>query len=215
MNKRQILASLNKIADQLDNNNLFKEATTLTNVMKRISEQFYSDPSNEDILRYLRNQLLGDAQTLNRDPKKDYGRDEDNLITTMRISISYWKDKFKGDPSFFDQEAEKYYQEALNSRILHNRDVNIKDERFFSPLVFGEYFYENMPLAKAIDIQLKWMLNRSMRIGSTPEELNEQIDMFERNLLDGVLKDSIEENQKNAIINYIETFRPKISQTEE
>jgi hypothetical protein len=72
-----------------------------------------------------------------------------------------------------------------------------------------------MPLAKAIDIQLKWMLNRSMRIGSTPEELNEQIDMFERNLLDGVLKDSIEENQKNAIINYIETFRPKISQTEE
>jgi hypothetical protein len=132
----------------------------------------------------------------------------------MRQSINYWKEKFKGDPSFFDQEAEKYYQEALNSRILHNRNVNIKDERFFSPLVFGEYFYENMPLAKAIDIQLKWMLNRSVRIEATPEEINQQIDMFEKRLLDEVLVD-LEENQKNAIINYIETFRPKISQTEE
>jgi len=214
MNKRQILASLNKIEDQLDNNNLFKEANTITNVMKRISAQFYSDPSNEDILIYLRNQLFGDAQTFNIDPKKDYGRDERDLISLMRQSINYWKEKFKGDPSFFDQEAEKYYQEALNSRILHNRNVNIKDERFFSPLVFGKYLYEDMPLAKAIDIQLKWMLNRSMRIESTPEELNEQIDKFERNLLDGVLQDSVEENQKNAIINYIETFRPKISQTE-
>jgi hypothetical protein len=214
MNKKQILASLNKIADQLDNNNLFKEANTITNVMIKVADEFDSDPSNEDILRYLRNQLFGDAQTYNRDPKKDYGRDERDLTFSMRQSINYWKEKFKGDPSFFDQEAEKYYQEALNSRILHNRNVNIKDERFFSPLVFGEYFYENMPLAKAIDIQLKWMLNRSVRIEATPEEINQQIDMFEKRLLDEVLVD-LEENQKNAIINYIETFRPKISQTEE
>jgi hypothetical protein len=214
MNKRQIMASLNKIADQLDNNGLFKEANTITNVMIKVADEFDSDPSNEDILRYLRNQLFGDAQTYNRDPKKDYGRDERDLTFSMRQSINYWKEKFKGDPSFFDQEAEKYYQEALNSRILHNRNVNIKDERFFSPLVFGEYFYENMPLAKAIDIQLKWMLNRSVRIEATPEEINQQIDMFEKRLLDEVLVD-LEENQKNAIINYIETFRPKISQTEE
>ena len=213
MNKRQILASLNNISNQLDNNGLYKEANTLTNLMKRIAQEFYSDPSDEDILRYLRNQLFGDAQTYNRDPKKDYGRDERDLTYSMRHAINYWKEKFKGDPSFFDQEAEKYKQEALNSRILHNRDVNIKDERFFSPLVFGEYFYENLPLVKAIDTQLKWILKRSEKIEATPEEINEQIDKFEIRLLDEVLAD-LEENQKNAIINYIETFRPKISQTE-
>jgi hypothetical protein len=40
MNKRQILASLNKIADQLDNNNLFKEANTITNVMIKVAYEF-------------------------------------------------------------------------------------------------------------------------------------------------------------------------------
>ncbi len=40
MNKRQILASLNKIADQLDNNNLFKEANTITNVMIKVADEF-------------------------------------------------------------------------------------------------------------------------------------------------------------------------------
>ena len=40
MNKRQILASLNKIADQLDNNNLFKEANTITNVMIKVADVF-------------------------------------------------------------------------------------------------------------------------------------------------------------------------------
>jgi Zn finger protein HypA/HybF involved in hydrogenase expression len=38
MNKKQILASLNKIANRLDNNNLFKEANTITNVMIKVAE---------------------------------------------------------------------------------------------------------------------------------------------------------------------------------
>ena len=37
MNNRQILASLNKIANELDNNGLHKEASSVTNVMKRIA----------------------------------------------------------------------------------------------------------------------------------------------------------------------------------
>lgn len=39
MNKRQTLASLNKIANELDNNGLLKEANILTNVMKRLAEE--------------------------------------------------------------------------------------------------------------------------------------------------------------------------------
>lgn len=37
MNKRQIIASLNKIANELDNNGLYTEANSITNVMKRIA----------------------------------------------------------------------------------------------------------------------------------------------------------------------------------
>ena len=39
MNKRQILASLNNIANSLDNSGLFKEATSITQVMVRIAEE--------------------------------------------------------------------------------------------------------------------------------------------------------------------------------
>ena len=40
MNKRQIIASLNNIANTLDNSGLYKEANTITNVMKRLAEDF-------------------------------------------------------------------------------------------------------------------------------------------------------------------------------
>lgn len=39
MNKRQIISSLNNIADTLDISGLYKEANTITNVMKRLAEE--------------------------------------------------------------------------------------------------------------------------------------------------------------------------------
>ena len=39
MKKRQIVASLNKIADSLDNFGLYKESNSITNVMKRIAQE--------------------------------------------------------------------------------------------------------------------------------------------------------------------------------
>ncbi len=39
MKKRQIVASLNKIADSLDNFGLYKESSSITNVMKRIAQE--------------------------------------------------------------------------------------------------------------------------------------------------------------------------------
>ncbi len=38
MNKKQIVASLNQIADALDNNGLFNEANTLTNIMTKVAQ---------------------------------------------------------------------------------------------------------------------------------------------------------------------------------
>ena len=52
MNKRQILASINEIANELDKRGLYSEANSLTNVMKRIAEEEKSkkvyDPWNKD-----------------------------------------------------------------------------------------------------------------------------------------------------------------------
>ena len=40
MNKRQIIASLNKIANELDLNNLYKEANTITTMMIKLADEF-------------------------------------------------------------------------------------------------------------------------------------------------------------------------------
>ena len=61
MNKRQIIASLNNIANTLDNSGLHKEANTITKVMVRIADEFdMSDnspiePSTEPRIKSLMN----------------------------------------------------------------------------------------------------------------------------------------------------------------
>jgi hypothetical protein len=47
MNKRTVLASLNKIANELDNNGLYSEASAITNVMKKLAmdmPKYQNDP---------------------------------------------------------------------------------------------------------------------------------------------------------------------------
>ena len=41
MNKRQIISSLKNIANSLDNSGLYKEATSITNLMKRLAKEKY------------------------------------------------------------------------------------------------------------------------------------------------------------------------------
>ena len=48
MNKKQILLSLNKIANELDVNNLYKEASTLTKVMTKIALLSPKDDYDDD-----------------------------------------------------------------------------------------------------------------------------------------------------------------------
>lgn len=60
MNKRQIIASLNKISNQLDSTGLHKEANSLTNVMKRlvVADEFnILDESNETLEPTLTSQI--------------------------------------------------------------------------------------------------------------------------------------------------------------
>ena len=48
MNRRTIIASLNKIANELDNNGLFAEATSLTKIMKKLALDRFRDNENFD-----------------------------------------------------------------------------------------------------------------------------------------------------------------------
>ncbi len=48
MNKRQVVASLNKIANELDNNGLYAEATSLTKIMQKLALDRFRGNENFD-----------------------------------------------------------------------------------------------------------------------------------------------------------------------
>ena len=59
MNKRTVLASLNKIANELDNNGLYTEANTVTKVMSRLAyddfdeRDYYNDKMEDNMEDYM------------------------------------------------------------------------------------------------------------------------------------------------------------------
>ena len=82
MNKRQIIASLNKIANELALNNLYKEANTITTVMVKVADDMDMD-SNMDP----RDSLLNPQQ------KADVSRGK-HLEGIFKIFEQYFNKKF-------------------------------------------------------------------------------------------------------------------------
>lgn len=104
MNKKQIVASLNKIANELDNSGLYAEASTVTKVMSRIA-------SDMDIVRERDlGGLVGDI----RDPQRQKGdlfgnymdNNKNNVIHALAEAIQDMED----DPMISDAEIDKVRQ---------------------------------------------------------------------------------------------------------
>ena len=65
MNKRQVISSLNYIAEELDNNGLYVEAKQISNVMKKIAQMEAQPETRSNILKmlninfnYIRNEII-------------------------------------------------------------------------------------------------------------------------------------------------------------
>ena len=74
MNKRTVLASLNKIANELDNNGLHNEADTVTKVMSRLAYDDERDYMNDKMDGM---DLMGDDYMQYGDPDGDDDMDMD------------------------------------------------------------------------------------------------------------------------------------------
>ena len=77
MNKRQIIASLNNIANTLDISGLYKEATSLTNVMKRLAQE---------------------ETTEQEAPKYDYTKDKDLYPLLSDFGKNYVAERHRENP---------------------------------------------------------------------------------------------------------------------
>jgi hypothetical protein len=106
MNKRTVMASLNKIANELDKNGLFKEANTNTKVMTRLAEDGEGD---------WRDSLLTDDQRKfleKQDSVNSFLENRDSFLTPSQKSVVQ---KSKDMESIFNM-FEQYADEILNKQ---------------------------------------------------------------------------------------------------
>lgn len=100
MVKRQIAASLNKIANELDKNGLFMEANTITKVMTRLA-----DDSNGD----WRDSLLTDEQReflKKQDSVSSFLENRDSLLTPSQKSVVQKSKDMQSIFNMFEQYAD-------------------------------------------------------------------------------------------------------------
>ena len=123
MNKRQIVASLNKIANQLDTAKLYTEANTVTKVMSRIAMDENDEYGSMEDMGY-----CPECQELSLIDGKceqcGYGEDEDypNRNLTNRLDeISSMMDMHGNHPA--DKLREDYSKDYNNPTFSEMKDV--------------------------------------------------------------------------------------------
>ena len=120
MNKRIIISSLNNIANLLDNSGLYKEATSLTNIMKRLAEDDTNfDPRQKDFpldtyraMGPARGDLSGYNQNVtNNEPKYDYTQDKNLYSILSDFGKKYVAERDRENPitSYRELDAAVYH----------------------------------------------------------------------------------------------------------
>jgi hypothetical protein len=155
MNRRQILASLNKIANELDNTGLHREATSLTNVMRKIAQNnegldmgMYSESPNlsdpefdkKSFLRRIRPHLalnlVNEMVSLLKQTERESGKTVANLRT--------WK--MAMDMIHNNQNPGSFEVDDVTKSIL-TQIRNMVDEFLKSEINMNEFISEESPIS--------------------------------------------------------------------
>lgn len=88
MNKKQIVASLNKIANELDNSGLYAEASTVTKVMSRLASDM--DDFNRDPDGFMTDRI--NPMTSDNLFEKYRDNNENNVISALNEAIQDMED---------------------------------------------------------------------------------------------------------------------------
>jgi len=219
MNKRQIIASLNDIANELDNTGLYKEANTLTNVMKKIAEEDSPNPNatSEDldqvsyILEQLKNQLNGDVEAFSprmTPPPYAIPEMQRKLNNVLNSKIKEYAKSVSDDSKpYFLEEAQKLKELAMHRSILK---ISLPIEGKFSRVVVP--YREDMSIKDLIIEYLEYYRNRAQRISSDPTELqdlfSEQVEEFANMLIEN-LPENTSYEQKEVVKDEIEALKLK------
>jgi hypothetical protein len=110
MNKRQIVASLNNIANELDNNGLYQESSVITNVMNKIAQA----PSD----------LKGDFESKK---ELDVNKPRNVVRSISRMIMSLLKDDENAKKDFSGGELQSFVLSILNVFMEDGMQEAIKE----------------------------------------------------------------------------------------
>ena len=217
MNKRQIIASLNKIANTLDVSGLHKEATSLTNVMKRIAQEDSPNPNvtSEDldrelqtlqnVLNYIVESQSPTESTLPHMVKhvlSDLNKTLDEYIRNYARGVS------DDSKPYFLEEAQKLKESAMHRSILAQ---SLPIEGKFSRLVIP--YREDISVKDLIKEYLEYFFQKAQEMSTDLTEIhdlyNEQVERFRQRLIVQNLPEDTTKEQKDAVVDEIEALRLK------
>lgn len=154
MNKRQIIASLNKIANEFDFSGLYKEANTITKVMIKVADELREDnsPEPDSSSESFLDKMVVLPSYWGKN-QKEYG--EKQRLGDIFLEIG--NDLFR--QAFSLRRFDKFEQtmESLKNEILNNANFTESQESDFLKYYedFIESFWHNPRYAPQLEIIAK------------------------------------------------------------
>ena len=116
MNKRQIIASLNNIANTLDNSGLFKEATSITKVMIKLAEEESNNNEPEPERKSHLQRVLGHYEREIKRQFEEIDNDYRRMMARKREFEYCLDDLDKKDRPAFEDAAQEILNKIMKSR---------------------------------------------------------------------------------------------------
>ena len=133
MNKKQIIASLNKIANKLDTNKLYKEANTITNVMIKIADEFREDYEPEPDTRYAPQRFKDEVAEMTNEYSAYL--DEREIRNALIILTHY-----------LETDDKEGYLNMVEDKFLIGRQLDPLNKLKIELMRFARSFYKEMNL---------------------------------------------------------------------
>ena len=120
MNRKTIVASLNKIANELDTNGLYTEANTVTKVMSKIAMDFDENYSNRGLTEGL-DEISNMMDMHGNHPadklREDYSKDYNNPTRSEMGDVFRDLDELVVENMTMNREQKKRYEEIKKQII--------------------------------------------------------------------------------------------------
>lgn len=134
MNKRQIIASLNKIANELDHIKLYTEANTLTQVMVKLADEFREDYNVEPDSRYAPERFKDEVQKMinRQDFSNVYPSDKKAALLALR--------------GYLTANDKNTYLQSFEDEFMIGEELHPKDKLKINLMRFAGNFINEMKL---------------------------------------------------------------------